>query len=56
MSKFDNVKMFGIMMLMKAAYKYVLRGMLIAAIDNPDETWDNTVLEIVDRLFGYKDG
>lgn len=49
----EKIQLFGIMMLMKVAYQYILRPLLKQAIDNPDETWDETVMEIVDRLFNY---
>lgn len=50
----DKIKLFGIMIMMKAAYKYLLRDILLKAIDDPDEEWDDTVMEIIDRLFDYK--
>lgn len=54
-NKTDGLKTIGILMMMKIAYKYILRDMLKRAIDDPDESWDDTVLEIVDRLFNYKE-
>lgn len=51
----EKIKLFGLLMLMKVAYQYILRGLLKSAIDDPNETWDETVLEIVDRLFDYKE-
>lgn len=55
MSKLEEkVKLFGIIMIMKAAYRYLLRGLIKSAVDNPDENWDDTLMEILDRLFDYK--
>ena len=38
------------------AYKLILRGMLKAAIDDPDTEWDDRVLAALDTLFNYHEG
>ena len=38
----------------KMLYKMVLRDLLIKAIDNPNEEWDDWVLSIADKVFGYE--
>ena len=35
------------------AYGSILRPLLKKAIDDPAEEWDDLVLEICDRLFGF---
>ena len=35
------------------AYGSILRPLLKKAIDDPNEEWDDLVLDICDRLFGY---
>ena len=35
------------------AYKLILRDLLKKAIDNPDEVWDDYILQFLDKLFGY---
>jgi len=42
--------------IMSMAYAVILRGLLIQAIDNPNEEWDDHVLLMCDTLFGYKEG
>jgi len=39
--------------LLKQIYKTILRPLLVKAIDDPDEDWDDVVLSIVDKLFDY---
>ncbi len=34
-------------------YNMILRELLVKAIANPDEEWDDLVLIICDRVFGY---
>lgn len=51
----DKVQMFGILMVIKVAYKYLLRPLVKKAVDNPDEEWDDTLMQILDRLFDYKE-
>lgn len=36
------------------AYVEILRDLLVKAIDDPDEEWDDMVLNILDRIFNYK--
>lgn len=36
------------------AYAEILRDLLIKAIDDPNETWDDIVIKMLDRLFDYK--
>jgi len=42
-----------IMGIMKVAYRTILRGLLKAAIDDPDQEWDEFALKIVDSIFDY---
>ena len=37
------------------AYKSVLRDLVLKAIDDPDSEVDDLILEILDRLFDYKE-
>jgi len=39
----------------KLAYAKILRGLILKAIDNPDETWDDDVLKVLDTIFAYKE-
>ena len=50
-----GIQTWGLLMVLKAAYRHLLRPLVKKAIDNPDEDWDETVMEILDRLFDYKD-
>ena len=34
-------------------YSSIFRDLLIKAIDDPDEEWDDAVLHICDSIFGY---
>jgi len=34
-------------------YSQFLRELVKDAINDPNKEWDNTVLELLDRLFGY---
>lgn len=34
-------------------YSQILRDLLKKAIDNPEEEWDEFVLELCDKLFGF---
>ena len=43
-----------IIRLIKILYQAGLRELVIKAIDNPDESWDDTILLILDTLLGYK--
>jgi len=40
--------------LLKTVYAKILRPLLIKAIDDPNEQWDDFVLSIVDKLFDYE--
>jgi len=35
------------------AYQEILRDLLLQAIDDPDEEWDDMVMQSLDRLFNY---
>ena len=35
-------------------YKHVLRGLLMASIDDPETEWDDWVLSIADNIFNYE--
>lgn len=39
--------------LIKFAYKAILRDLLIKAIDNPDSEVDEFIVAMLDRLFEY---
>jgi len=39
--------------LIKFAYKSILRDLLIKAIDNPDSEVDEFVVAMLDRIFDY---
>jgi len=32
----------------------MFRGILLAAVDDPDKDWDDFLMGIMDRLFNYK--
>ncbi len=49
-----KIQTFGVLMVMKVVYRHLLRPFILKAIDNPDENWDETAMEILDRLFDYK--
>lgn len=49
------MKWFAIFNILNMVYGQILRPMLKKAIDNPDEEWDEFVLDMVDRLFDYTD-
>ena len=34
-------------------YSAILRPLLVKAIDDPEEEWDDDVLKMVDAFFGY---
>jgi len=36
-------------------YRVFLREMIKKAINDPDETWDDMVLKILDAVMGYKE-
>lgn len=37
------------------AYGTILRKILVKAINNPDEEWDDVVLGICDRIFDHSE-
>jgi hypothetical protein len=37
------------------AYSAILRSVLQKAIDDPEEEWDELIIEICDRIFDYSD-
>lgn len=37
------------------AYRMVLRPLLKAAIDDPNQEWDDIFLAVCDRIFNYTD-
>lgn len=41
--------------LAKFAYKMILRDLLISAIEDPDQEWDDVVLNMLDNLFDYSE-
>lgn len=34
-------------------YSSLLRGLVVKAVSDPDEEWDDILLDVLDRLFGY---
>lgn len=40
-------------LLVKLAYRTILRDLLVKAIDDPEKEWDDAVLRALDGLFGY---
>lgn len=40
--------------LTKMAYKMILRDLLVNAISDPDQEWDDFVLDILDKIFDYE--
>jgi len=40
--------------LIQMAYSFILRPLLVNAINDPDQDWDNKVLDIIDRIFQYE--
>jgi len=51
-----DFRLFGLLMIAKVAYQFLLRPLVKKAVDDPDEDWDDTLMEILDRLFGYTEG
>jgi len=47
------MKLLAMNKLMCMAYQEVLRSMLLKAIDDPNQEWDDMVIKSLDRLFGY---
>lgn len=48
------MKYTAIMMIMGMAYKLIFRTLLIKAINDPDEEWDDMILALCDGLFNYQ--
>lgn len=51
----EQVKIFGLLMILRTVYSYFLRELIKRAIDDPNEIWDDSLMEIMDRLFGYEE-
>jgi len=47
------IKIPAIFGLVKIAYRMILRDLLLSAIEDPDQEWDDIVLEICDKIFDY---
>lgn len=55
MSKTEKyLKSVGFWFIIRLVYGNILRGLLIKAIDDPDEQWDDWTLDICDRIFEYE--
>lgn len=39
--------------LVKIAYRMILRDLLVSAIEDPHQEWDDIVLDICDKIFDY---
>ena len=44
----------GIWLLVKVAYKTLLRGLVLKAVDSPDVEWDDKLMQVLDALFDYE--
>jgi len=47
------IKIPAIFGLVKIAYRMILRDLLLSAIEDPNQEWDDIVLEICDKIFDY---
>ena len=45
----------GIWLLVKLAYKTLLRGLVLKAVDSPDVIWDDKLMDVLDSLFDYEE-
>lgn len=45
-----------IMILMKQAYKMILRGLLLDFVEKTENDWDNRLVDIIDDIFDYEEG
>jgi len=45
----------GIWLLVKFAYKTLLRGLVKNAVDSPDALWDDKLMDMLDALFDYNE-
>ncbi|MBL0717069.1 MAG: hypothetical protein JJV89_03365 [Desulfosarcina sp.] len=43
-----------IILMLKSLYQAGLRNLIIKAIDDPEEVWDDSVLTLLDALLGKK--
>lgn len=50
-----SFKYMALWQLAKMAYSTILRSLLKTAIDNPDEEWDDMILQVCDRIFEYSE-
>ena len=48
-----DIKLVGILAVLRVAYSFLIRPLIKQAVDDPDETWDDALMEILDRLFAY---
>ncbi len=55
MSKFEDIKAVGILLILKTAYKYLIRGILYKAINDDDSEWDDALMSFVDKMFDYEE-
>jgi len=49
------MKIMVIMKVMGMLYSQILRSLLKKAIDDPEQEWDDFVLGLCDKIFGYED-
>ena len=49
----DIMKYLAIFNILQMVYGQILRPLLMKAINDPNEEWDDVVLAMVDRLFDY---
>jgi len=40
-------------MLVKMAYKTLLRPLVVKAVNDPDADWDDVLMGVIDRIFDY---
>ena len=45
----------GVWLLVKTAYKTLLRGLVKKAVESTDAEWDDKILVILDALFEHED-
>ena len=43
-----------IFVVLQMLYAQMLRALIVKAVDNPEEEWDDFMLSMLDRLFDYK--
>ena len=48
------MKLTAIITILRMAYKMILRDLLVNAINDPEQEWDDIVLKMLDSLFGYE--